>query len=580
MKIRLFALFLSLTTIVRAGENTGVDLDKLTLSMSGPPPEIFSTVKEAISVNKAIFLALKNNPSLKADRLVPEIGETNVRGALGRFDPEFKFTGRYVSTSLPQNAQDFVATGGNETRTQQQLIDVLENLLSELSGEEVTAPGSTGLGEVSIFDQQNINLTTSLKGLVPLGTEYELFTNADQLRNSINIDSPPSLFYPEYYSTVGIKLRQPLLQGFGPAAQMAAVRVARVDRRIGWLQWQQSLNDTILEVVASYYDLLLAFELSRLQRQSVELAGQLEQANVRRAELGRMSSLDVTQARAAVAERETRLQAISSGIIERMRRLRELINSPDQLAELVDYIPTDGIRFEELSWDRVAMLKDALTLRPEINRAREAIERGNINVRYYRNQALPRLDFEATLATAGLDGDYGSSYSEAFGGQGTQAVFGLTFSVPLGNIKGRADLDQAKLKLMQSGFGLQQVEVNIAAELDAAIANAKLIRTRISTAGRATGLAGETLSAADRLIEEGKVSSYDVLEYQSQYIQARARELEAIVSYQKAIANVWHAQGVILDRFGIRVEDEAYRHYKKKNRRTIELPGVDPNAGG
>ncbi len=576
MRLRPIVLFLAcgllLSQPVRAGQANKVDLEKLNLSLSGPPPEMFSTVKEAISVQRAIFLALQNNPSLKADRLIPEIGETNVRSALGRFDPAFKFSAKYYTSNLPQNAQEFVATGGNETQAQKQLVDVLQDLLAEITGEQVAANGVTGPGGVSIFEQDNFNLTSSLKGLVPLGTEYEVFASSDQLRNSINIDSPPSLFYPEYYSTTGIRLRQPILQGFGPAAQMAPVRIARSDRRIGWLQWKRSLNDTVAEVAAAYYDLLLAFELARLQRQSIDLAGQLEKANVRRAELGRMSSLDVVQAQAAVAEREVRLQSIATGIIERMRKLRELINSPDQLGELVDYVPTDGIRYEEQLWDRPAMLKDALTLRPEIGQARESIEKGNINVRYYRNAALPRLDLEGTLALAGLDGDYGSSYSRAAEGQGTQAVVGLTFSVPLGNIKGRADLEEAKLKLQQAGYGLQQVEVNVAAELDAAIASARLIRSRIATAGRATGLAGKTLESADRLIEEGKVSSYDVLEFQSQYVQSRARELEAVVAYQKAIVNVWHAQGVILERFSIRVEDEAYRHYPKRKLRSIELP--------
>jgi outer membrane protein len=582
MRLRILFSLLACGTLggSLAVAQNGVDLAKLDLSMAGPPPEMFSTVKEAISVQRAIFLALQNNPSLKADRLVPEIGETQVRGELGRFDPTFKFSARYYTSSLPQNAQEYVATGGNETETQQNLINVLENLLAQINGEQAGPPGSIGLGAPNIFEQENLNLSTSLKGLIPLGTEYEFFANSDQLRNSINIDNPPSLFYPEYYSTMGIRLRQPILQGFGPAAQMAGVRIARADRRIGWLSWKRSLNDTVAEVAAAYYDLLLAFELARLQRQSIALAGQLEKANIRRAELGRMSNLDVVQAQAAVAEREVRLQAISTGIIERMRKLRELINSPEELYELVDYVPTDGIRYEEQIWDRAAMLKNALTLRPEIGQAREAIEKGNINVRYYRNAALPRLDLEATLAAAGLDADYHSSYSQALEGQGTQAVFGVTFSVPLGDIKGRADLDQAKLKLQQAGFGLQQIEVNIAAELDAAIASAKLIRSRIATAGRATGLAGKTLAAADRLIEEGKVSSYDVLEYQSQYVQARARELEAVVAFQKAIVNVWHSQGVILDRFGIRLEEEAYRHYPKKKWRTIELPGVDPHATG
>lgn len=570
----LFALLLAGWSSLRAQE--GVDLDRLDLSLSGPPPEMFGAVKQSLSVQRAIFLALQNNPTLKADRLMPEIGETGVRSALGRFDPNAKFSFRYYRSSLPQNAQEYVATGGDETRTQQQLVDVLQDLLSQITGEEFAGSDLTGLG-VNIFDQENINLKSSLGGITPLGTEYEIFANSDQLKNSINIESPPSLYYPEVYSTFGFRLKQPVLQGFGPAAQMAAVRIARADRRIGWLEWKQSLNDTVAEVAAAYYDLLLAFELSRLQRQSIDLARQLETANLRRAELGRMSNLDVVQARAAVAEREVRLEAIATGIIERMRRLRELINSPEKLGELVDYIPTDGIRYEEQLWDRPAMLRDALTLRPEIGRAREAIEKGNINVRYYRNAALPRLDLEATLAAAGLDGDFGSSYSQAFEGQGSQAVVGVTVSVPLGNIKGRADLDEAKLKLLQAGFGLQQIEVNIAAELDAAISSAKLIRSRIATAGRASGLASQTLEAADRLIEEGKVSSYDVLEYQSQYVQSRARELEAVVAFQKAIVNVWHAQGIILDRFGIRLEEEAYRHHARKKWRTIELPGVEPN---
>ncbi len=551
-----------------------IDLDALTLGLNAPTPEIFSTVTESLTVQQAILRALTNNPTLKARRLDPEIGETGVRAALGRFDPAFRFSARYLSNDVPQNAEEFTATGGNQTQTQQQLIDTLENLLAELTGSAVTTPPSPGdpLG-VNLYTQQNVLMSYSLRGLLPLGTEYEFFFNADQYRNDTNIDKPPSLFFPEYYSNAGIRLRQPLLQGFGPAAQMASVRLARADRRIGWLDWKQSLSNTLDEVTSAYYDLAFSFQAAALARQSIELAGRLEAGNRRRAELGRMSSLDVTQARAAVAEREVRLQSISAIIIQRMRALRELINAPDRIGELVDYIPTDGLRFEEHAWDRPAMLRDALTLRPEICKVREGIEKGTINVRYYRNQALPNLSAEATVAGVGLDGSYGSAISQASELQGTQVMFGVTLSVPLGNIKGRADLDRAKLTLQQTEFNLQQTEINIAADLDAAIATARLNRSRITTTARATALARKTLEDGDRLLDEGKVSSYDVLEYQSQFVTARGREFSAINDYQKSIVDVWRAQGIILDRFGILIEDEAERHYPKNPRRKIELPG-------
>ena len=75
---------------------------------------------------------------------------------------------------------------------------------------------------------------------------------------------------PEYRSTVELSLRQPFLQGFGRAANLAPVVIARIDTERSFFQFKDSVQELVRGVIAAYWNLVSARVDVWARKQQVE----------------------------------------------------------------------------------------------------------------------------------------------------------------------------------------------------------------------------------------------------------------------------------------------------------------------
>jgi outer membrane protein TolC len=214
-----------------------------------------------LNLDQAIQMALAKNFSIEVSRFEPRIARERVTSALGRFDPEFT-----LRRTFSENTQrDFFFDERHISRT------------SILQGESVSA---------------------ALSGLTPLGTTYDLSLGTRLSSGTSNN------FDEDFTSEATIALRQPLLRDAGPNANLAQVRIARNNLLVSEWQLRQRVIDVITETVFTFNELHLAHENLALALRSRALAEQTQKDNIRRFEIGTMSPLNITTARAEVALRE------------------------------------------------------------------------------------------------------------------------------------------------------------------------------------------------------------------------------------------------------------------------------------
>ncbi|MCS7009651.1 MAG: TolC family protein, partial [Chthoniobacterales bacterium] len=365
-----------------------------------------------------------------------------VQAAFGRFDPTLSLSTRYSYTNTPQNAAQYIATGGTVTQTQLSLLEQLEELLAILRGQErpQPSPNQRILLQPNLYDSQNFFNRISLSGLFPLGTSYEFYLNFDELRNETNIRGLPALFYPEYSGAVGFRLSQPLLRNFGPAANLAPVALARLDRHIGWLEWRAEVERVLADVAAAYIDLALANENLLVRSDNIRLAQRLAYENQRRVLHGRMSQFDVLEALSAVKSREDDFYTASSELATRMSTFRSLVSSPNSLQQWTDLRPADPIPYFPFTPNRDESRFIAFQHNPQLLIARTYIEKSDVTILYYRNQTLPDLSIQLGLAGLSTSSSYPNSIEDSFSGQGTDFSAAVVLSIPLGNVQARAQL--------------------------------------------------------------------------------------------------------------------------------------------
>jgi outer membrane protein TolC len=550
---------------------------------------IFQSVAGASSLNLSIGemvqMALANNPEIKIQRLEPDLGQTDIRRALGLFDPKFSFRNQYSQSETPQNAQQYIATGGETTQTQLALIDQLTSLqdsldalLAEIQGNNAQTSSNTAgtpqFTDPRIFSSQEYDMLWQLGGLTPMGTQYSLNFNQLQARNDINIQKPPSLFYPEYTSIFGLSLTQPLLKNFGPAANLAGLRIARIQKRVGWYDWQKQMIKSLSGALYSYFDLVFACENLRVRKEAVEASRILERQNIQRVEQGKMRPSDVWEAQASLSNNVDLALRAMNIYIESQNSLKSIIVN-DKMAlngNTGRIVPTKSLDIPEIKIDRSQFIRDAITYRPEYLQIVSKAEQEGIRVRYARNQSYPTVDIQSSFGLTGLEGEYGSSFGNAFSGQGTAFSVGVLVSIPLGNIEGKANLDAAKLRQKQAQIAIQKAITELSLEVDTSISLLETSRQQVVAARNTAIAAQNTVIAEERLLEEGKSTTFEVVRLQSNASESRSRELASMAAYQKNVVRLAISRGNLLNELGISIEKEAFKTATAGKRKSIQLP--------
>ncbi len=216
-------------------------------------------------------------------------------------------------------------------------------------------------------------------------------------------------------------------------------------------------------------------------------------------------------------------------------------------------------------------IRVALQRRPELRSQRVELDTNEYNVRFFRNQTLPRVDLVGLVQLTGvggtqlvrqgffgptvetIPGGYGDALSQLSGFDYRDWQVGLSFSYPIGPDQAHAEHAQAQPDVTRQRETIRQQEVQIAQEVRTAVRQVQTNRRRIDASRAARELQEASLAAEQKKFEVGMTTSYFIVQAQRDLAQARANELRAIIDYNKAIVAVERAQGTLIERSRVTV---------------------------
>lgn len=492
-----------------------------------------------LTMEEALHKVLEKSLDVKIEWLNWAVADAQTDAAWGKFEPAYFLSSTWRESNLPQNALEYVQTGGS----------------------------FVPLDEPNMFKQQSFLSQTGIEGLLPLGTQYRLFASLGEFRNDLNRQQPPAIFYPEYAAAVGVTLTQPLLRGFGPSVNLAEVRVSRRNEAIADHQWEVRLQRAIAQVMLEYYDLIFAVENLAVRRDVVIFAQKLVTENEKRLEAGQLSPADVQEAEVAVAVAREEVIAALSFAVEKQRNIKgQILSSLDEGGGLI-FLPRDSLPMIAPRTERNTLLQSALARRPDHRAAIEEAEKQAIIVKYTRNQLLPRLDLQATLTANGLSGDRSGAYQRAFERQGYDTQVGFQFSIPLGNRTAKANSAVAESREQQAILNIARSELNVSVEIDTVIAQVKAAKARLDSTRESVRLGERLLETEQKRLGEGVARTFDVLKARRDVADARTRQIAALADYNKAATQLALVSGSLLERQGIRIDRSRRQPQAVKNRR-------------
>ncbi|WP_316189754.1 TolC family protein [Bradyrhizobium sp. SZCCHNS1054] len=185
-------------------------------------------------------------------------------------------------------------------------------------------------------------------------------------------------------SAADIVFNQPLLRGGGVDVTMAPLRSSRLAERINRLRLKATVSETIGRVIFAYRDLLGAQEELKLAQASVARAQNLLEVNRAMIEAGRMAAVDVVQTEADLENQRIRVLGATRGVDAARLQLVNLL-ALDLGTAVVAREGTNPTRIEP---DLTRLMGVAFAERPDYLGQLLVIEQNKLGIVVADNQRL------------------------------------------------------------------------------------------------------------------------------------------------------------------------------------------------
>lgn len=495
-----------------------------------------TSAQRVVTLESAIAGMLQENYQVRIQAQDTLISRDSIDAARGEFDPYLFAETWWEVVNRDQNALDFVSTGA--------------------------------MFEQRYWEEDKIRFRTGFGGRTTIGTEYEFSVSIMENSNTVTRNNPTSIFNPEYESFAGVAITQPLLRGFGRKINRAPVKIAELEVGVSNFEREILITNQVVEVINAFHDILYAQENLRVRLDAVVLAETLLSENRKRVESGRMSQLDITQAQVQVSQAEEEVILAEDFLRDRKASLARLIYGRPNADVFNFTVQGDLVVDESIQYNVYDLEALAKSQRPDYLLALALEQQEDIRRYYARKQMLPELNLVFNYGLTGLSNNVRNSFNRMEELETTQWSTGLVFRMPLSNTRARAEARAANRRSMQAELVVQRIEQQIFIDIRNAIERVSTLQRRLVTSQQSIQFAEQSLNVETRMLEEGRSTSFQVLQAQDALSNARTRKLAALVDLKKATAEVDVVSGRLFSQYGLYLES-ARDYHSGRERRTL-----------
>jgi outer membrane protein TolC len=397
------------------------------------------------------------------------------------------------------------------------------------------------------------------------------FFNNRQSVNSIYTSLSPAL-----NAQTQFQVRQPLLAGFGFGPNLRFLRIAKNDKEISDIAFRNQVIATVTQIENIYWDLVSAYEQSRVNEQSLAFAQQSLDIARKQLNLQAIPELDVTRAEAEVSRRDQDLTIARTNLQLQESLIKNALTKTldDPVLEEMPVIPTDTLQDTKVQVAPVPILdliQEALQARPELSESTIDLHNREISRKAARNALLPSVDLIASYGGTGLAGldnpvytlggtnnvprDFGGAFSNAFNGSASDYFVGAAVNIPLRNRVAKADQYRSELEYRQAEVRLEELKKQIRIEVRNAQYALQQSAARVTAASKGRDLAQHLFEITQKEQQLGAASSFQTLGAQRDLALAQLDLVNAMTVYEKSRVELDRATGRTLEHNGIQVQD-------------------------
>lgn len=490
------------------------------LLLSGTPASAQNAASAApatlrLSVDEAVRLALGDNLDLKAERLTPEIGDTQVAAAAAAFRPT-------LGSTVQRNNQ----------------LQPPSNLI-------VPIPTRTDVVTSNVGVNQRLPW---------FGTSYNVGWDTSHTDSNSIINA----FNPLLRSGLSLNVSQPLLRDLKIDGARVQLTTSRLNRDIAGTQLRESEVRTAAAVKAAYWNLVSSRANVEARRTALQLAEELARVNKAKVDVGQSPPLDLVSAQAEVASNQEQLIIAETAVQQAEDALRLLIfDTTDREVWKTALEPVDSPPVGMTALDVDAAVSNALRDRLDLQRARIGVSAADAVARLGGNQRLPDVRLNASYQASGLGGteilrsggfpgtiigngtvtSFGSVLNQLFRSDYPTWAVGVSVSYPIGQSTQDATYARNQLEKAQAETRVKSAEGRVIQQVRDAARKVAMNARRVETSRAVASLGEQRLDAERKRFEVGMSTSFLVIQAQRDFVQAQTNALAAILAYDLALVD-------------------------------------------
>lgn len=484
-----------------------------------------------LSIDAAIALGLQNNLDVEVNRYQPYVSQLDAEAAWGAYDPTFTGQVDYIN-------------------------------------DQATNTFLRGVNPIPLSQQKDVGGNAGLAAMIPYwGATMQVTFDGRRVSTNSLIQS----LQPQYESGLTVGGSIPLMRGLIWNQEWTQIKTSRLGYDSDLDNFTTSVMDTVQQIISAYWDLVATKEQVRVAEKSLESNQALLEQTKTQYDVGVVSKVEVVQAEAGVANSEFNLIVAKNTYRNAQDTLIAAVLGPRLHANtMLIFDPTTSPEFTSVKpVDLNAAVGTAFARRPELAAAQRRMDQGEVQLKFAKNQRLPQVDLDVSYRSGGTVGiprpgvganpppvgRFGDTFGWYYKGNGPDTLRAMgVVSIPLGNITGRKNVSKARIELRRANSQITQLKQQIIVSVRSAARGLLASAQGVEAAERRRIAAEEQLRAEKIRLEHGESTPFDVLQRESDLVDAESQKIAALQSFRNAQATLERQQGTILDTWDISID--------------------------
>lgn len=366
---------------------------------------------------------------------------------------------------------------------------------------------------------------------------------------SLNIDNNVGT-NTNYNPLLNLSFTQPLLRGFGKAANEMGLINAIDNDAMNKVMLRQIVIDQITEVITAYRTLILSSNNLQNQRRQLQEAQKTYEINEKKIKAGQLEPTGNIQQLYQIESLNLMVEQAEIEFKNTTQNLLQVIGlNPEMRLAVPSDVQLNNIAIPELDESiRLAFANNSQYLAAKMQL--RVYERA---FKFAKNQQLWQLDLGANAQAGIMSNVDNTSTNSIYAGRTLNEAVNLTLTIPIRDISRRSQLINAKVSL-------EKARLTLMATRRALITTVTNTINAISSQSRQYQLAEKQVRLAERSYQlekkkqqAGISSALDVNNTQNQLIQAQASLISAKIAYLNQLSALQRLLGTTLDEWQIKL---------------------------